>query len=131
MKLLRQLLIISSICLAGELLNKWLGIPLPGNVLGMIILLVCLLAGVVTLKMIKEISDFLLDHLAFFFLPAGVGLLGCMNVIGENWGGLLIITVVSTIAVMLVTGYTVQFFKNINNKQNKVLAEFENKGRSK
>lgn len=111
MKLLRQTGIIVGICFAGELLNRLLKLPVPGNVLGMLILFTLLCTGVIKLEMIKEISDFLLDHLAFFFIPAGVGLLACMDALSGKWLAFLGVCVITTIIVMVVTGHTVQLLK--------------------
>lgn len=67
--MLKQFSIILSIYFLGELLQKTFGLPIPGNILGMLILFFGLLAGVVRLEMIDRISDFLLDNLAFFLSP--------------------------------------------------------------
>lgn len=111
MKLLRQLCIILCICFAGEAIHKLLNLPVPGNVIGMVILFICLCTGIIKLEMIDDISRFLLDHLAFFFLPAGVGLIACLSILKSNWFAILFITFTVTIMVMVVTGYTVQFIK--------------------
>lgn len=86
-------------------------IPIPGSVIGMIILLIALLTGVVKLSHIEEISNFLLDHLAFFFIPAGVGLLSVLGVIKDSWYLILLLSFFTTIIVMAVTGLIVQFLK--------------------
>lgn len=111
MKLLRQFLIVLIICFTGEVLNKVVHIPLPGSIIGMILLFVFLMTGLIKLDMINEICKFLMDHLAFFFIPSGVGLLAYMRVIGGNFAPILIICFVTTILVMVVTGLTVQFIK--------------------
>lgn len=111
MKLLRQFLIILFICFIGEVLNKVVHIPLPGSIIGMVLLFICLLTGVIKLEMIEEISKFLLDHLAFFFIPAGVGLMGYIGILSANLLPFLVICIVTTILVMIVTGYTVQIIK--------------------
>jgi len=111
MKILRQLCIILSILFIGNFINKIFGLPIPGNVIGMIILLLCLLSGVVKLEMIDIISKFLLDNLAFFFIPAGIGLINSLDIIKDNWIAILSITSISTIIVIAVTGLTVQFLK--------------------
>lgn len=67
MKLLRQFLIILIICFIGEVLNKVVHVPLPGSIIGMILLFICLITGVIKLEKVDEISRFLIDHLAFFF----------------------------------------------------------------
>jgi len=111
MKILRQLCIILSILFIGNFINKIFGLPIPGNVIGMIILLLCLLMGVIKLEMIDMISKFLLDNLAFFFIPAGIGLINSLDIIKDNWIAILSITSISTIIVIAVTGLTVQFLK--------------------
>jgi len=111
MKLLRQFLIILIICAVGEVLNKAVHIPLPGSIIGMLLLFFCLISGLIKLEMIEDISRFLLDHLAFFFIPSGVGLLAYVGILKRNFVPLMVICFVSTILVMVVTGFTVQLIK--------------------
>lgn len=111
MKLLRQFLIILLVCFIGEILNKVVHIPLPGSIIGLILLLVCLLTGMVKAEQIEEISKFLLDHLAFFFIPAGVGLIAYIGILKDNLLPILAICFLTTFLVMIVTGWTVQFLK--------------------
>lgn len=111
MKLLRQFLIILIICVIGEVLNKVMHIPLPGSIIGMILLFICLLTGLIKIEMIDEVSKFLLDHLAFFFIPSGVGLLAYVGILKENFVSITVICVVTTFLVMIVTGLTVQMIK--------------------
>ncbi len=111
MKWLRQIGIIIGLCFLGELLHQLLRLPIPGNVLGMVILFGCLCAGWIKLEMIAEISDFLLEHLAFFLIPAGVGVLACLGVLRGQWLPLLGICLITTALVMVVTGHVVQWVK--------------------
>lgn len=117
MKLLRQFLIISGISFLGEILNKLFHIPLPGNVIGMIMLFICLCTGIVRLDMIDEISKFLLEHLAFFFIPAGVGLIMVAGLLKTSWLSILLILITTTIIVIIVTGHTVQLLKRGNKNE--------------
>lgn len=111
MKLLRQSAILLLIIFIGEVLNRVFKIPIPGSVIGMIILLIALLTGIVKLSHIEEISNFLLDHLAFFFIPAGVGLLSILGVIKDSWYLILLLSLLTTIIVMAITGLIVQYLK--------------------
>ena len=111
MKLLRQFAIIIVICFLGEILNRFLGIPIPGNVLGMIILLAGLVTKVIKLSYIEDISEFLLKHLAFFFVPAGVGIISSLDILKGNWISILAIVFISTVLVTAATGITVQLIK--------------------
>ena len=116
MKLFREAIIIFGIYLVGELLSGTLGLPIPGNILGMIILFILLCTKVIRLEQIENISKFLLDHLAFFFIPAGVGLMSSFGIIKDTWLKLIIVCVVTTIIVIASTGLIVQFISGKLNK---------------
>lgn len=110
MKLLRQLAIILLIGYLGELIHTIFHLTIPGNVIGMSILFVCLYTGIIKVTMIDKITNFLLDHLAFFFIPAGVGILTCLPLLKNRWTSFIIICVVTTILIMVVTGWTIELY---------------------
>lgn len=112
MKLLREAMIIIAIYFLGELLSKSLIKVIPGNIIGMLILLIMLSTKVIKLEAIETVSKFLLEHLAFFFIPAGVGLLTAIELIKGNTIKLLFICIISTIIVMGITGIVVQVLIN-------------------
>lgn len=111
MKLLRQFGFILGLCLLGDLIKKFCKLPLPGSVIGMIVLFLLLYFKVVKVENLKEISRFLLDHLAFFFIPAGVGLIAYMGVLKDNWLQIGSVSLITTILVFLITGSTIQFLR--------------------
>ncbi len=111
MKLLRQAAIIFGICFAGEWLHQLFKLPIPGNVIGMLLLLIGLCSGFIKLAMIEEFSNFLLDHLAFFFIPAGVGVLTCLGVLRGKWLAFVTICIITTALITVVTGHSVQWMK--------------------
>jgi holin-like protein len=108
MKYLAQFGIILAVCFLGDLLHGALALPIPGNVMGMLILLFFLLTGIIKLSMIEDVSNFMLRHLSFFFVPAGVGLITCFSILEGKWVALTIISVVSTVIIAVTTGITVQ-----------------------
>lgn len=113
MKYLRELLIIFGILFVSNLIQSLTGIPMPGTVLGMILLLVLLLTGIVKLEMIENVTKFLLDHLTFFFIPGGVALISQIDLIKDEWLSLLIVIVAAAVLVIAVTGLTVQALKKV------------------
>lgn len=120
MKLLREMLLVLAIYFVGDFISTGLHLPLPGNILGMIILLILLCTKIVKVEHVDNISTFLLDHLAFLFIPAGVGVLNAMNVLQGNITKLIIIVVTSTIVIMISTGTIVQtVMKIMDKKKNK------------
>ncbi|KOA19101.1 antiholin-like protein LrgA [Clostridium homopropionicum DSM 5847] len=109
MKLLGQITIVFGIYFLGELISKTFHLPIPGNVLGMVILLACLYKGIIKVDKIQEISNFLLDNLTFLFLPGGVALISILSILKENLLPIVIICVVSTVIILVSTGAIVQF----------------------
>lgn len=125
MKLLREAMLIIGIYFLGELLSKSLIKFMPGNILGMLILLLLLSTKIVKIEAIETVAKFLLDHLAFFFIPAGVGLITVVQLIEGNTIKLVAICIISTFIVMGITGLTVQFLINNRNKKKKEILEYE------
>lgn len=108
MKALRQFGIILGILLLSHMIQILFNLPIPAAVLGMFILLIFLLTGVVKLEMIADVSDFLLDHLTFIFIPAGVSVMTQFDLISGNWLSILFIVLLSTFMVIAVTGLVTQ-----------------------
>jgi holin-like protein len=90
---------------AGEFISSRLDLPIPGNVIGMVLLLGGLYLGWVRLEWVQEAADLLLSHLALFFVPAGVGVMVYFGLIAREWLPIVVATVVSTFVVMAVTGW--------------------------
>lgn len=109
MKLIRALIIILTIAWIGDVLNKVVHIPIPGSVLGMVLLLIFLLLGNIRLPQIEAVSNFLLSHLAILFIPSGVGLMVVFSRLQGVWILLLALTVTMTLVVMSVTALVVQW----------------------
>lgn len=112
MKLFREAIIIFGIYLLGVLITDITGVPIPGNVIGMVILFLLLYLKVIKVEQISTISNFFLEHLAFFFIPAGVGLISSFSVIKNIWLQLLIVCFVTTSITMICTGLVVQKIAN-------------------
>lgn len=118
-------MLIIGIYFLGELLSKSLIKFIPGNIFGMLILLILLSTKIVKIEAIETVAKFLLDHLAFFFIPAGVGLITVVQLIEGNTVKLIAICVISTFIVMGITGSTAQILINRKNKKKEEILEYE------
>ncbi|WP_300347360.1 CidA/LrgA family protein [Clostridium sp.] len=121
MKLLREMLIVVFIYFIGEFISKNFIHSVPGNIIGMLLLLVLLCTKVVKVDAIDTVAQFFLDHLAFFFVPAGVGLMTTFGLLKGNILKLLVICIASTFVVIGVTGLVVQAL--IRRKEKKLLGD--------
>jgi holin-like protein len=103
--MVRGLAILLALQFLGETLSRGLAIPIPGNVLGMGLMLLALWTKIVRIEWVEEAAELLLSHLALFFVPAGVGVMVYFGLIGRQWLPIVVATVVSTFVVMAVTGW--------------------------
>lgn len=108
MKLLRQFLIIAAISLLGEVLRAIIPLPIPASVYGLVLLFAALMTGVIRLEQIKTAADFLVAIMPVMFIPAAVGLLGAWDSLRPVLVPVCVITLVSTVFVMGVTGRVTQ-----------------------
>jgi holin-like protein len=81
-------------------------IPIPGPVLGLILFTICLFLGVVRLEWVEQPASLLLKHMLLFFAPVVVGAIAFFPELRAQWLAITVSLVASTIAVMLVTGWT-------------------------
>ncbi|MBU3113475.1 CidA/LrgA family protein [Clostridium lacusfryxellense] len=111
MKYLRQIMIILIPYLIGTILQLLFNLPIPGAVIGLILLFLALQIGIVKAYMIEDVCEFLLSNMSFFFIPAGVGLMTAFGVLKGKWIPFIIIVVISTCLVWIVTAFVVKFLR--------------------
>jgi holin-like protein len=88
--------------LLGEALA--LLVPVPGSVLGMVLLAVALGQGLVPEEEVRPAAELLVGNMAFFFVPSGVAVLATAGSLSSEWLPLLGASLVSTLAVMVTVG---------------------------
>ena len=113
MKYLQQLMIILGAYILGDIIQVAFNLPIPGTVLGLILLFVGLYIGIIKVEMIEDICEVLISHMSFLFIPAGVGLLTSFELLKGNIFAFSIIIIVSTIIVWVVTAYVVKFLRKV------------------
>ncbi len=92
--------------LGGEALARLLGLPVPGPVVGMVLLFLALLARGRTPPPVSTAARGLLACLALLFVPAGVGIIVHGERVAAEWLPLAITLIASTAITMIVTGWT-------------------------
>lgn len=109
MKYLRQFALILTMTFLGELLHLIIPLPIPASIYGLVLMLVSLITGVVKLEQVKEASTFLIEIMPMMFIPAAAGLLNSWSSLKPILVPVCVITVVSTVAVMGISGRVTQF----------------------
>jgi holin-like protein len=92
----------------GTVLAQITAVPLPGNLIGMLLLLALLHFGVLRLEQIQDLAGFGIKHLNFFFVPYAVGLMTWTELFATSGIALAISLIGSTIVCLAVTGLTAQ-----------------------
>lgn len=106
--MIRGFAVLLSFQLFGELLVRGFGWPVPGNVVGMALLLAALILGLVRLEWVTEAAELVLTHMALLFVPVGVGVMLYFDLLAREWLPIAAATVLSTFVVMAVTGHVTQ-----------------------
>lgn len=92
--------------LVGEVTVRALGLPLPGPVLGMLLLFVSLVLRRSCPDHLSSTSTGLLKHLALLFVPAGVGIINYLPLLQSEGWALLATLLLSTLVTLAVTAWT-------------------------
>jgi holin-like protein len=96
--------------LLGEVVARWLALPVPGPVLGMLFLFVALVLRGGPGHELKATSQTLLQHLSLLFVPAGTGIIIHLHRVADEWLPLLLSLLISTAATLVVTALVMKLF---------------------
>lgn len=89
--------------LMGEVIHRVTGLPLPGSVIGLVLLLGWLALVPRERPTLKAVTAWLTAHLSIMFVPAAVGLIDEGEPLSRYGIGILAATAVSTLLTMVVT----------------------------
>jgi len=98
--------------LIGEVFVHALHLPMPGPVIGLVLLLLLLFArdrfgtlarGPLRAEGVEQVSRGLLANLSLLFIPAGVGVVQKLDVLAEHGIAIIVILAVSVLVTMLAT----------------------------
>ena len=89
--------------LAGEVIHRLTGLPLPGSVIGMVLLLAWLALVPRERLTLTQVTGWLTAHLSIMFVPAAVGLIDEGGPLSRYGVGILAATAISTLLTMVVT----------------------------
>lgn len=109
MKYIKQICIILGVCLIAEVMEYLIPLPVAASIYGLLLMLLALMTKVIKLKDVENVSDFLTGNMAIMFIPATVGIMASVEEIKQMLIPLCVISVVSTLLVMSVTGWVTQW----------------------
>ena len=93
---------------AGIWIVKKATLPLPGNLVGMVLLYALLALGIVKLSWFEAAGSFLVRHLAFFFVPITVGLMDAGSLFMIRGVGIILTLAASAAIGIMLAGWISQ-----------------------
>ncbi|WP_410770535.1 CidA/LrgA family protein [Fontibacillus sp. BL9] len=103
-KIVLQVAILVLFSLVMNYLAQWLHLPIPGSILGIIVLFALLKMNIIKLTWIEQGANWLLAELLLFFIPAAVGVMKYIPLLEHDGVQILIVVVSSTVIVMASSG---------------------------
>ena len=117
MRIIKQLGIILSFTLAGDIFIRFVPGGLPASVMGMIFMLAALGFRLLEPKHISQCADFLSGIMAFFFLPAIATVIQNSALILPVVWQLLLIMIICTFFTFFITYGTVRVLRILINRK--------------
>jgi holin-like protein len=92
----------------GEVMSYALRLPVPGPVIGMVLMLLYLRLRPRSLEAMRQTSLGLLQHLSLLFVPAGVGVMAHWHRLAAEGVAIVVAIIVSTVLALAATALTVR-----------------------
>lgn len=115
-----QIAFLYVLSLLGGIIVEFLHVPLPGSIIGLIILLLLLHMKIVKKEYVADGAGFLLPVLTLLFIPATVGVVNYPELLSWLGVSLLIITIISTIFSLGVTAKFAQKLEQTEREKEEV-----------
>jgi holin-like protein len=107
-RLISEIAVLLAIYFVGCQIAAWLQVPIPGGVMGMILLLLAFALGWVKPATLQMGAGVLMAEMLLFFIPALMSLLDHGALVRDEGWRILLVIGVSTLLVMIVTAFTVE-----------------------
>lgn len=119
MKIFKQVSIIFSLCILGNIISSLLPFPFPGSVIAMILMFLLLLFKIIKIEQIEDVSDYLTSILASLFVSTTVSIVQYADILKSVIFRFIIICVLSAIITFAVTAFTVTLLINLKKRRQK------------
>ncbi len=103
--MIRGLLILLLCQFAGEVVARAADVPVPGGVIGMLILFAALVIRRGVPADLDQVSQVVLKPLTLYFVPASVGIMTLGPLLAQEGLRIGLVMVLSTVIPLLVCGY--------------------------
>src|SRR5690606_2820435 len=105
--------------LVGEIIETVLHVPIPGNVIGMLLLFLSLQMKWIKLDQVKRAADILLAHMMLFFAPMIVGTIAYTELLKDNLLAIIAVITVGTLAVLISSGLSAKLLEKKSRRESR------------
>ncbi|PKH25734.1 murein hydrolase regulator LrgA [Enterobacterales bacterium CwR94] len=102
-----QLALYGGLFLLSEQLVVWFHLPLPGNIVGMLLLLLLIVTRIIPLHWVKAGASWLLAEMLLFFVPAVVAVVNYAPLLRVDGWRIFLVIGISTLLVLGATALVV------------------------
>jgi len=129
MKIIKEFAIIIIISFLGEMLQWFIPFDIPASIYGLVLMFTALTLGIIKLEEVRRTGKFFIEIMLLMFIPPTVKLIDSWGIVKPRIIPFLIVSILSTIIVMAVSGKMTQFIINKDNKKNNINSENNNKNK--
>lgn len=104
--------------LLGEILKAIIPLPIPASIYGMVLLFLALQLKFVKIETVNRVAQQLISMMLLFFVIPAVSIMDSFSLLAENLVSLVIVTIVTTMLVVVVTGRVTQRMERLTRKWN-------------
>lgn len=102
-----QSAVLAAIWFVADFASRKLSLPVPGSVVGLVLLLGLLFCGGIAPRWVKAGADWLLSDMLLFFIPAAVAAVQYGGLFMEDGWRLALVVVAGTLMVMVAVAFAV------------------------
>jgi holin-like protein len=99
-RIIAQIVLLYLFFLAGDFVQKLLHLPIPGSIVGLLLLFILMLCKVVPVDWIESGATTVLAYLPLFFIPATAGIVNHLGIFSGKGLLLILVLIVSTVLTM-------------------------------
>lgn len=126
--IIKEFFIVLGALFLGYLISGALNVPIPSNVLGFLVLLLALCTGLLKVKHVEKVSDFIIRHLSIFFVVPTVGIMVHFQLIYSQFIKILVPLMLSILLGYLAAGKVTEMIINYADKKKLKLEQHRNGG---
>ncbi|WET40361.1 CidA/LrgA family protein [Citrobacter enshiensis] len=102
-----QVLLYAGLFVFAQYLVSWLHLPLPANLVGMVLMLALIVCRVIPLKWVRAGAHWLLAEMLLFFIPAVVAVVNYTQLLLVDGWRIFAVIAISTLMVLGTTAWVV------------------------